>query len=98
MVDALEAEMPKVFDKIGRSPMTKALGDLVDICVAEAPIDQQVLFRKMARQVTWQEFTQTITSAVNGGFVNLHNVGGKVMVFPGQGKLPPTVNSIMAGV
>lgn len=98
MVDALEAEMPKVFDKIGRSPMTKALGDLVDICVAEAPIDQQVLFRKMARQVTWQEFSQTITSAVNGGFINLHNVGGKVMVFPGQGKLPPTAASIMAGV
>jgi hypothetical protein len=98
MVEALEAEMPKVFDKIGRSPMTKALGDLVDICVAESPIEQQALFRKMARQITWQEFSQTITSAVNGGFVNLQNVSGKLMVFPGQGKAPPTVNSIMTGI
>jgi len=98
MVDALEAEMPKVFDKIGRSPMTKALGDLVDICVAEAPIDQQMLFRKLARQVTWQEFSQTITSAVNGGFIHLQNSGGKVMVWPGQGKIAPTPASIMGGV
>ncbi len=80
MVDALESEMPKVFDKIGRSTMTKALGDLVEIVSVARSIPRQNLYRKLSRVVTWPEFGNLLQSAVEAGFVRLQQQGAEVLV------------------
>ena len=98
MVDALEVDMPKVFDKIGRNQLTKAMGDLVDITLANAPIEQQALYRQLARQVTWQDFTQILTSAREAGFIHLKQEGGKIIIHPGMGKQQPSPQGLMATV
>lgn len=80
MVDSLEEDMPKVFDKIGRSSMTRVLGDLVDITLAFGRMNRQELYRRLSRQVTWQEFNNVLQSALEAGFVKLIQDGNHVFV------------------
>lgn len=82
MVDALEDDMPKVFDKIGRNPMTKALADLCEIIASTGQLSRQQLYRKMSRQVTWQEFGNLLQSAAEAGFVRLLQQGAEILVAP----------------
>lgn len=86
MVDALEHDMPKVFDKIGRSNLTKALSDFVDIVISSPGLVRQDLYRQMSRQCTWQDFTQVMTSAQEGGYIHLKQEGADIRIFPGKPK------------
>lgn len=83
LVDALETDMPKVFGKIGLNPKTKALNDLAEIVAATGVLTQQDLYRRLARQVTWQEFTPLLQSAVEAGFISLVQTGASILVKPG---------------
>ena len=69
MVDALEDDMPYVFDKIGRTQQTQVLNDLVEILNAYQKISQQDLYKNLSRKCTWKEFTDILSSAVQAGFV-----------------------------
>lgn len=80
LVDALEADMPKVFDKIGLNPKTKALAFLVEIVTAEGSINAQVLYRKLSRHVTYQEYTPLLQSAVEAGYVKMSQQGAAIIV------------------
>lgn len=80
MVDSLEEDMPKVFDKIGRSNMTRVLGDLIDLAQISGRIDRQELYRKLSRQVTWQEFNNVLQSALEAGFVRQVQDGNRMIV------------------
>jgi len=80
MVDALEDDMPSVFDKIGRTQQTQILNDLTEIIAAYQSISQQDLYRNLSRKCTWSEFTEVLSSAVNAGFVVIENQSGTVMV------------------
>lgn len=84
MVEALESDMPKVFDKIGRNQMTKALSDLCEIIAAFGTLTRQELYRRLSRQVTWQEFGNLLTSASEAGFVKLTQNGGEMLISPGR--------------
>lgn len=84
LIDALEKDMPKVFGKIGLNPKTRALSDLAEIVAALGPITQQELYRKLSRQVTWQEFTPLLQSACEAGFVKLSQQGSTFIVSPGS--------------
>lgn len=84
MVDALEEDMPKVFDKIGRNAMTKALSDLCEIIAAFGSMNRQELYRKMSRQVTWHEFGGLLQSATEAGFIKLSQVGADILICPGR--------------
>lgn len=74
MTDALEPDMPKVFDKIGRNTQTKALNDICEIIAAHGDMTQNDLYRRLSRQVTLQEFTELLKSAVAAGFVRLEQL------------------------
>ena len=80
MLDALEKDMPKVFDKIGRTAMTKVMGDLVDHIAAKGRMKKQELYRSLSRQVTWDDFTKLLQSAQEAGFVKMAQVGVDVYV------------------
>lgn len=84
LVNALEESMPKVFGKIGLNPKTKALSDLADIIAASGPMTQQELYRRLSRQVTWQEFTPLLQSAAEAGFVRLTQQGATHIVSAGS--------------
>jgi hypothetical protein len=83
MVDSLENDMPYVFDKIGRTQQTQVLNDLTEIVAAYQRIPQQDLYRNLSRKCTWSEFTEVLSSAVNGGFVRVENHGGVLTVIAG---------------
>ena len=83
LVDALESDMPKVFGKIGLNPKTKALNDLSEIIAASGTMTQQELYRRLSRQVTWQEFTPLLQSACEAGFVKLSQQGSTFIVSAG---------------
>lgn len=84
MVDALEADMPKVFDKIGRNEQTQVLNDLVEIVAALGDMAQTELYRRLSRKCTWVEFTQILTSACNAGFVSVMQRGPDIIVKRGK--------------
>ena len=84
LIDALEKDMPKVFGKIGLNPKTRALSDLAEIIAATGALTQQELYRKLSRQVTWQEFTPLLQSACEAGFVKLSQQGATIIVSPGS--------------
>jgi hypothetical protein len=84
MVDALEDDMPYVFDKIGRTQSTQVLNDLVEILAAYHTIPQQKLYRDLSRKCTFQEFQEILSSAVQAGFVRLENRGGVMTVIKGN--------------
>jgi hypothetical protein len=80
MVDALEDDMPYVFDKIGRTQSTRALNDLVEIVAAYSPIPQQDLYRRMSRQCTFKEFADILQSAVSAGFIEVISRGTETLI------------------
>lgn len=84
LVDALETDMPKVFGKIGLNPKTKALSDLAEIVAGTGTLTQQELYRRLSRQVTWQEFTPLLQSAVEAGFVKMVQAGASILISPGS--------------
>lgn len=84
LVDSLEQDMPKVFAKMGLNPKTKALNDLVEIVAAEGSITQQNLYRKLSRQVTFQEFSPLLQSAAEAGFVRLTQQGNSLIISPAK--------------
>lgn len=83
LVDALEQDMPKVFGKIGLNPKTRALSDLVEIVAACGSINQQELYRKLSRQVTFQEFTPLLQSAAEAGFIRISQQGSSILISAG---------------
>lgn len=87
MVDALEADMPYVFDKIGRTQSTQVLNDLVEIIFAYHSISQQELYKNLSRKCTWNEFQEILTSAVNAGFVKVEQRGNELVVIKGTANL-----------
>jgi hypothetical protein len=84
MVDALETDMPKVFDKIGRNPMTKALSDLCEVVAAFGQMTRQELYRRMSRQVTWHDFGGLLQSASEAGFITMQQLGAEILISPGK--------------
>ena len=86
MVDVLEESMPKVFDRIGRTTQTKVLGDLVDIVITCGRLSRKELFRRLSRFVTWQEFSNVLQSALEGGFVRQIQEGSDFIIVLGKGQ------------
>lgn len=83
LVDALEGDMPKVFGKIGLNPKTRALSDLAETIAAYGTMTQQELYRRLSKQVTWQEFIPLLQSACEAGFVKLAQQGSTFIVSAG---------------
>lgn len=83
LVDALEVDMPKVFGKIGLNPKTKALNDLVELVAAAGSMPQQELYRRLSRQVTFQDFTPLLQSACEAGFITIKQIGASNLIFAG---------------
>lgn len=83
LVDALEIDMPKVFGKIGLNPKTKALNDLVELVSAAGSMHQQELYRRLSRQVTFQDFTPLLQSACEAGFITIKQEGSSNFIYAG---------------
>ncbi len=86
MVDALEAEMPRVFSRIGQNPLTKGMSDLVEIVAALGAITKIELFRKMSRMITWADFQKVIESAAAAQFIHLKQQGNEIFIHAGKGR------------
>lgn len=80
MVDALEDDMPYVFDKIGRTQQTQVLNDLVEILAAYHTVSQQDLYKGLSRKCTYKEFLDVLTSATQAGFARIEVRGNQPMI------------------
>lgn len=80
MVDALEEDMPYVFDKIGRTQQTQVINTLVEVISAHKALSVQDLYRALSRKCTWNEFQEVLSSAVNAGFVAVEQKGDTMYV------------------
>ena len=83
LVNELELDMPKVFNKIGLNPMTKALSDLSEIVQRSGAIRREELYRRLTRQLTWFDFSKILQSAIEAGYVRLSQEGDVFTVHPG---------------
>jgi hypothetical protein len=80
MIDALEDDMPYVFDKIGRTQSTQVINDLVEIVRAYHSVAQQDLYRSLSRKCTWNEFNEILSSAIQAGFVKAVQKGDAMFI------------------
>ena len=69
LVNQLEADMPKVFGKIGLNPKTKAAAEVIEIIQREKIIRRPALLRRMLRQVDSLELDKIINTAVEAGLI-----------------------------
>jgi hypothetical protein len=80
MIDGIEKDMPKIYDRVGRTQQTQSLAELCDAVNRSSPIDLPTLYRKMSRRCTLEEFNKILASAVAAGFVTQTNVGGTLVL------------------
>lgn len=81
LVAQLEADMPKVFGKIGLTPKTKAFADLVEIVQQTGRIPRSKLLARMSRQLDINEFTNAINTAVEAGFLRSVQEGSECIIY-----------------
>jgi hypothetical protein len=86
MIDTLEDDMPKVFDKIGRTTQTQNIDELCNLLARYPSLDQQSMYRKMSRKCTWDEFNKICESAVAAGYMIRKQQGSQVQLC--RGNLP----------
>ena len=56
---------------------------LVEIIAANGSMTQQDLYRKLSRQVTFQEVTPLLQSAAEAGFIRISQQGASIIISAG---------------
>lgn len=85
MISALESDMPKVFNRIGQTEITKGAGDIVGIVHAAGRIEQTDLYRRLFRTMSYKDFSDALNSAIGAGHIKLMQEGAKVFVIANGG-------------
>lgn len=80
MITALEKDMPKVFSKIGQTEVTKGASTIVSITQRAGKIDKAELYKELFRTMSYQDFSNALTSAINAGLVRLDQHGSIIYV------------------
>jgi hypothetical protein len=68
-ISALEADMPKVFARIGQDKITKGTADIIEKVTVLGHVSKGELFRHFVRTLNYTEYDLAITGAVNSGIL-----------------------------
>lgn len=84
MVDVLEADMPRVFDKIGRTQQTALISELSNTVARHKKLSMKELYLIMSRKCTLEEFRKLVESAVMAGLINQHADNNQLIYTRGE--------------
>jgi Protein of unknown function (DUF3987) len=81
MLGGLEEDMEKVFANIGQTDASRSQGIVLDTLKKVKRIDKQTLYREMLfKSITFSEFENAISSAINAGLILQVVEGDKVIL------------------
>jgi len=81
IISTVEADMPRVFEKIGTSPESRGAAQLVSIVRNTNGIEVSKLYQQLFRTLSYDDFTRALNSAVQAEHVVQRAVAGKLMVY-----------------
>lgn len=80
LVTALELDMPKVFDKIGTTPESRAAHQLVQIVHTLVEIEHHTLYKRLFRSLSYDDFVKALNSAIQAGLVSQSQIGNTLII------------------
>jgi len=80
IVSALEADMPKVFSRIGQTEITKGTFDIIDIVTNARAISVKEVFGKVFRTLSYQDFQSALSSAQQAGYIKQEQRGPEMFL------------------
>lgn len=80
LISALEESMPKIYQRIGQTDVTKGALDLVEIVQRVGSINRSDLYRLLFKSLTYKDFDVSLASAVQAGHVKLVNRNNSIFV------------------
>jgi len=81
VVTSLEADMPKVFSQIGRTPESRTASELVSTVKFHGKISHSDLYRIMFQKVSYRDFEQLLISAIQAGLIHSRKHGNEILLF-----------------
>lgn len=81
-ITTLEADMPRVFQRIGQTPVTRGAGDIRDIVHACGSISKSDLFRKVFRTLSYDDFSAALTACVSANYISQMQKGDEIYLTP----------------
>lgn len=68
---AIEADMPKVFSRIGQTDITRGSAEIVNLVERAPGVAQHELFSRMFRTLSYKDFTEALAGAINSNKVRV---------------------------
>lgn len=82
MVTAVEQDMPRVFARIGQNDLTRGAATIVDIVEKSSRISKVELYKQLFRTMSYRDFDQALTSAMQSGAVWQVQEGNELVLRP----------------
>lgn len=85
IVSALELDMPKVFERIGQTDITRGAHDLVSIVTAAGQISIKDCYAKLFKTLSYKDFEVAVSSAINAGHMKMQQQGTTILLISLKG-------------
>jgi hypothetical protein len=82
MTGAIEADMPKVFSKIGQTEITRGSSIIIEMVHKNPGIPQTELYKVLFRSLSYRDFTEAIQGAINSHAIYPLQKGDKILFYP----------------
>lgn len=80
LITTLEADMPRVFDRIGTSEESRGAAQLVSLVRTHSGIEVSALYRELFRVLSYDDFVKALNSAIQAGHVIQRQEGDKLVI------------------
>lgn len=75
LITANEHDMPKVFANIGKTDMTRAISELINLVISHQKIPLNTAYKQFENKITYQEYEIVVQSAIKAGHMVLQHQG-----------------------
>lgn len=89
VMTAIEADMPRVFARIGQTEITRGSYEIVTQVDARPGISQSELYTHLFRTLSYKDFTDALTGAINSLQIRSVQEGNAVKFYPTKPKAQP---------
>lgn len=80
IVTGLEADMPKVFERIGTTQQAKGQAELVSVVRSHGRIETNEAYKQLFRLLSYEDFNAAKTGAIMAGYIEQYADQGKVFL------------------
>lgn len=80
LVTAVEADMPKVFARIGQTESTRGAATIVSIVEQAGKISKAELYRHLFRSMSYKDYDTALTSAIQAGKIDHRQEGVEIVL------------------